>query len=467
MGKRSKQIRKANKKKKQVKNMNYNWEKTQTQTKKASIKATGFVSKTGCHTGQNLIFKTVDGIEVWAGGKNRKGGWQKMTPLPQLAIGPSETLVSWSASCKTDVPEGWSCEQHLENLTPPPTLSLDWPDYGIPKVNKYFWYAVIDDIREHNIKSISTQCAGGHGRTGVQLAILAYLLGTDEERAAWPDAGVLIDWVRDMHCTHAVEAKSQQEYIAEVCDIPYGVGKVSESSWSGGYDYPTNIGGGGKGKVVGGNDDFDGLYIDGQGADYCPHCEHIPAHMIINGELCPKCGENPQTPPTDDSEKTLEFVMDDGLPLLFDEDMASEVVDAVIKCPCCDSEDIHEESDICKVCCYNLDDEVTAYAIKKSCQTCGDMFAKHNMLKGHCFPCITQSNNLPKHHMKVKFDKKNRMSIRLICSTCHISKESRHTRSINNSKDGWECYACSAVRYAGLMKKDDSPSKTTPKEVKQ
>ena len=247
MGKR-KNRQKKQAKKKEMKKM-----------KQAQKNTDTWVSKASCHTGHNLIFKTQDGIEVWGGGRNRSGGWHLMNPLPQLAIAPSETLGANKMDSGTDVPEGWSCEQHLTNGSPPLFVSLDWPDFSIPKVNKYFWYALVDDIHEHNIKVISTQCAGGHGRTGTQLAILAHLLLPTEEHA-WTDAGQLIEWVREQHCTHAVETKNQQQYIAEVCDIPHGDSKIHQSSWGGGWTTsfdPPNYKVADKGKeiLIGGTDD--------------------------------------------------------------------------------------------------------------------------------------------------------------------------------------------------------------------
>tara|TARA_R110001592_G_scaffold7397_1_gene41506 strand:- start:5797 stop:6924 length:1128 start_codon:yes stop_codon:yes gene_type:complete len=236
-----------------------------------------WVSKQSCHTGHNLVFKTQDGIEVWAGGRNRNGGWHLMNPLPQLAIAPSETLGANMMDSGTDVPEGWSCEQHLTNGTPPQFVSLDWPDFSIPKVNKYFWYALIDDIKEHDIKVISTQCAGGHGRTGTQLAILAHLLLPTEEHA-WTDVGQLIEWVREQHCTHAVETTNQQQYIAEVCDIPHGESKIHQSSWGGGWTTsfdPPNYKVADKGKAQGidGTDDsFVGAEIWDDDFDLCTEC---------------------------------------------------------------------------------------------------------------------------------------------------------------------------------------------------
>ncbi len=273
---------------------------------KITQKNTGtWVSKQDCHTGHNLIFKTPDGVEVWAGGRNRNGGWHLMNPLPQLAIAPSETLGANKLSSLTDVPEGWSCEQHLTNFTAPHFVSLDWPDFSIPKVSKYFWYALLDDIKEFDIKVISTQCAGGHGRTGVQLAILAHFLIPTEQHT-WKDAGELIEWVREQHCTHAVEAKSQQDYIAMVCDIPVGEDKI-HSSWGGGYGYgggwatqfdPPNYKVADKGKETSTTDDLDMDYDDlidafhedtvVDGTMYCPAChEYLPLSEYADGE--PEC----------------------------------------------------------------------------------------------------------------------------------------------------------------------------------
>ena len=103
-----------------------------------------------------------------------------------------------------------------------------------------------DDIVEHDIETISTQCAGGHGRTGVQLCILYYLLNDDDVKSTITDAGQLIELIRELHCEHAVETDGQQRYIARVLDIDVGDSKI-ESNYGGwgGYSY----GGGGSGKA--------------------------------------------------------------------------------------------------------------------------------------------------------------------------------------------------------------------------
>ena len=209
---------------------------------KTTTKTTWKAPEPPCHSGQNKVFTTTGGIDVYAGGRNRNGGWWVMRPAPDLAIGPDETMRPFSMKtvASTVVPEGWSCDQFIGRTDPPKfMIEMDFPDFGVPKVEDYFWYALHDDIVEHDIKSISTQCAGGHGRTGVQLAILYYLLNDDDVKSTIADAAQLIELVRDLHCSHAVETNEQQRYIARVLDIPAGASVVTEryggwSSWGAG-----------------------------------------------------------------------------------------------------------------------------------------------------------------------------------------------------------------------------------------
>ena len=243
--KRKQQQPKQNKKVKDMTNKQTNFKTTTTTTWKSS--------KADCHYGQNLAFKTPAGISVYAGGRNRGGGWWKSNPMVQLAIGPSETMkpfTNTALSGSTVVPEGWSCDQFVGRIDPPLIISMDFPDFGVPQVEDYFWYALVDDIHEHNITTISTQCAGGHGRTGVQLAILYYLLNDDMVRSTINDAAQLINLVRDLHCHHAVETNEQQKYIARVLDIEVGESVIVDryGGWGAGKS-TTYYGGGGLGKA--------------------------------------------------------------------------------------------------------------------------------------------------------------------------------------------------------------------------
>ena len=372
MGKR-KARKKKQAKKKQMKQEKITMKKTHTHNN---------WSKANCHTGQSLIFTTHEGIEVWAGGKNRNGGWHKMSPLPQLAMGPSETLASYSFTSSTEVPEGWSCEQQLTKVTPPLFISFDWPDFGTPKVSAEFWYAMVKDIRTHNIKSISTQCAGGHGRTGVQLAILRYLLGTSEVRASYATAADLIDWVRDAHCHHAVEAESQQKYIAAVCGIPEGESKIhSKSHWSGswGSDTKKEV----LSPVIGFDENWRSSWFDDD---------------LLEGD-----GDLLYTPVEDEDKEV---------------------------CPCCG----HTMEAYCDICGYDSYEGIPL--TEEPCVRCGKMTHEHTftMLDGYCIPCHAQANN---YKVKITGDE-----VKSTCAECKTSYTELCFNSYDSKLNGLICHAC-------------------------
>tara|TARA_Y100000004_G_scaffold185723_1_gene236311 strand:- start:2251 stop:3927 length:1677 start_codon:yes stop_codon:yes gene_type:complete len=180
-----------------------------------------------CHSGNVLAFTTHDGIEVWAGGSSRDGGWWLMDPLPDLAMGPdNEVKKGYSKLAIKSVAknmEGWKCTEHFREKTPPAVLELDFPDFGIPwDCDIAFWEALALDIREQEVKRIHAMCMGGHGRTGIQLACLKWHLGSEEERKGWADANALISEVRTHYCNKAVEGEKQQKYVAWICGIPMG-----------------------------------------------------------------------------------------------------------------------------------------------------------------------------------------------------------------------------------------------------
>jgi len=203
-----------------------------------------------CHTGQKPYFEigSPDGPEhyiLYAGGRNRNGGWWKQ-PLAELAMGPHETMTSYNASAsrenKTVTPEGFSCAEHIPVYEPPLLIELDFPDFGIPALPASFWYALVEDIKTHNLTHISVQCAGGHGRTGVQLCILLCLLDPAYSAKHATAMDVLRD-VRATYCDHAVETDAQLQYIADVVGKEAGEGFTSHKQGGGAWG-KVNTGGG-------------------------------------------------------------------------------------------------------------------------------------------------------------------------------------------------------------------------------
>jgi len=177
------------------------------------------VSKMNCHTGNPLVFEA-QGIKVYAGGTSRQGAWTRMKPYPDVAIGPIDVMPM---KIKRDVlPDGWSCNDKIDTGKIPHIIGIDWPDFGIPaNLGKDFWTALVNDFKTNNVKTVSTSCMGGHGRTGVQLAILAHLMIPKKDQT-WKDVAELVNYIRDSYCTHAVENFAQQQYIADMIDIPVG-----------------------------------------------------------------------------------------------------------------------------------------------------------------------------------------------------------------------------------------------------
>ena len=173
----------------------------------------------GCHTGNPLVFEA-DGIKVYGGGNTRAGAHQNMNPKPDVAIGPEG--VMHTRRTRDNFPKGWSCASMLKHEDMPLFVEIDWPDFSIPNnITKEFWPTLVEDFKKNNVKSVSCSCMGGHGRTGVQLCILAHLMLPEKDRV-WEDAGQLINHIREVYCDHAVEGIAQQEYIAEMLDIPVG-----------------------------------------------------------------------------------------------------------------------------------------------------------------------------------------------------------------------------------------------------
>ena len=179
-----------------------------------------------CHTGNVLAFTTHDGIKVYAGGSSRAGGWWLMEETPDLAMGPDNEVMKGMPSKYSTRgldADKWSCMSKISKVEPKEILAIDFPDYKVPQdLGKAFWEELAKNIRKNKIKTIHCMCMGGHGRTGVQLAILRYLLASKKEREEWKDANELIMAVREPYCHKAVEANAQQEYVAEICGLEKG-----------------------------------------------------------------------------------------------------------------------------------------------------------------------------------------------------------------------------------------------------
>jgi hypothetical protein len=409
MGKRNKRKtrkqQRKNKKNTGGKNMKPMTDKTTTTTNKWS--------KHNCHTGQEAIFTSADGITFYGGGKNRAGGWHKMSPLPDLAMGPSETMHGSVASKDdTTVPDGFSCAEYIGSSEPEPLfIHLDFPDFGIPASPALFWYALVDDIREHQLTRVSVQCAGGHGRTGVQLCIFRYLTATQEERASYTSAADLIEWVRDAHCHHAVETSGQQQYIADVCDLPVGKAMIEKPTYT--FSQYTNVY---KDYTMGGKwgDTDEGDFDSATGSqDICEGCGSKLIQADYEYGDCGVCGHT----------------------IGGHEDVKLDA------CPACLGKHI-DDNGICMDCDYDTSREGESKE-KKICYDCDREFSVREMYVEEtdtsCASCLVERTSL-KPSVFTPPKKDNEATVQ--CTVCRKHKPVRHIYMIGTDNSTVTCFEC-------------------------
>ncbi len=279
-----------------------------------------------CHTG-NVLVGSPQGVNIYAGGSSRSGGWWRMLPYPDLAIGPDEIVCDRGPK---PIDPRWADAKSSSYLTEstPIILGIDWPDFGLPKgtdgqnMPADFWYALVEDILDKGIKTVSTQCMGGHGRTGVQLGILLHLLTPEEERT-WTDLAGLLAHIHEVYCKNAVEGDNQAKYIAEVCELEEGDYKLHHAratAYGGSNVYLGGHYGGLGGNVWGGG---------GAWTEQCEECKQYVPKAECEGGICDDCYSDRLDAKIDSAtkEKTEDVVVEDEVPFEGKCDSCDEIYD--------------------------------------------------------------------------------------------------------------------------------------------
>lgn len=143
---------------------------------------TAFAPMKKCrHFQQDVVLP--DGTVVYASSEHTR--W-KNDPIPDLGI-------------------------YLDGLWTPDTLAfyVGCPDYDtpLPRVDQVLHVAEEGLRLARDGQRVEVGCIGGHGRTGMMLAIMAVL--TMEN----PDGDEAVHYVRDHYCHHAVESETQIWYV--------------------------------------------------------------------------------------------------------------------------------------------------------------------------------------------------------------------------------------------------------------
>jgi hypothetical protein len=154
-----------------------------------------------CHKDPSRIL-TLGKTEIWGGSKDgiaSRGGWS----LVISALGKTTLKRPFEADDKALE----LLPKELFDWSPPPQVSLEWPDGGVPAISKEWWRELAKALPAIGGK-VGCFCMGGHGRTGTMLSILYALTGNGK--------GDPVKAIRKKYCRHAVETEEQIEYIEDV-----------------------------------------------------------------------------------------------------------------------------------------------------------------------------------------------------------------------------------------------------------
>lgn len=171
--------------------------------------ATSVNSKANCdHRGQVKIVTLQRGITL-AGAKGATIDYSQADFVLDLAGG---TRTAFEAGGKSILKgtQSW-LDKLLPTVSHPDTIFIEWPDYGIPRVQNRFWSMLLEILPDNT--RVVVACIGSHGRTGTALASLIAAAAAASGKPA-VDVTAIIKFVRDRHCSHAIESESQEDYLA-------------------------------------------------------------------------------------------------------------------------------------------------------------------------------------------------------------------------------------------------------------
>jgi hypothetical protein len=195
-------------------------------------KASHWAQYEDCHTQQSHVL-TIGNTAIWV------GAWRDMDQdnTWDLRVRMNDRFRLGSANVKAD-------ERARKLLSPlvtahetPPTLNLDWPDFGAPGMNREWWVqlhadlSLLPEVLKAEDANVAFYCEGGHGRTGTALSILSVLSGDVKENED------PIAWLRNKYCKEAVESWTQIDYIERIIGWEIASQPAGMLRTKGGYTY--------------------------------------------------------------------------------------------------------------------------------------------------------------------------------------------------------------------------------------
>lgn len=142
-------------------------------------------------------------VQLWGSSASSVGGVDYLILLTESRAQYAPISVSYEG-----VPK--KLQKLLPKVKHPKIIHIPIKDFSVPAVPASFFADVVRAIaRYHKSKSIvnvCVACGAGHGRTGVVLAALAYLLGVTKHDP--------VAFIRAAYSAEAVETKEQIDWLA-------------------------------------------------------------------------------------------------------------------------------------------------------------------------------------------------------------------------------------------------------------
>ena len=184
-----------------------------------------------CHVGNKQIVQLEDEGSGWL----LAGGWSRGAIIRgnQAVIDLTGTRTLTSQDIE---PANNAGRMAFKNIlksvgTTVPILHLYIKDFDTPNdMKEYHWLALADDVKAimSEGKDVLVACQGGHGRTGMVVAMLAYILRPDI-------VGVdPITWLREHYCQDVVETTSQISYVYDMLGLARPPNIKARSYYGGG-----------------------------------------------------------------------------------------------------------------------------------------------------------------------------------------------------------------------------------------
>ena len=182
--------------------------------KKNKKKRKAFKQAVVCHPKQNNAVFTYGKGTLFAGGFSRGATIKSGMAVVDLAMMADERDVDNIFPLNDAAKIAFKRTIQPER-TNTPILNMYIRDYAAPSWGRDVWVDLAADLMEMMDagRDVLVACMGGHGRTGMAVAILAGLMRPD---IIGDDP---LTWIRTVYCWECVETVDQERYIFEMLDI--------------------------------------------------------------------------------------------------------------------------------------------------------------------------------------------------------------------------------------------------------